>query len=96
MSKTATIVRREFLSRVKKKTFLVMTLLGPVLMAAIIIVPVVVTQLSDSDYAVGIVDDSSLFADSFDDTDELSFTPLGTSIDQALNLMHEDRFDAIL
>ncbi len=96
MNKTISIIKREFLSRVKKKSFLVMTILGPILMAAIIIVPVLVTQLSDSDYAVAIVDDSSLFYSSLKDTESVSFTPLNVGVDNALELMHEGRFDAIL
>jgi ABC-2 type transport system permease protein len=96
MSKTAIIVKREFLSRVRKKSFLVMTILGPVLMAAIIIVPVFIAQLSDSDYAVAVVDDSSLFQESFTDTDNITFTRLGANVDDALTLMHDGRFDAVL
>ncbi len=96
MSKTTVIIRREFISRVRKKSFLVMTILGPLLMAAIIIVPVVVTQLSDSDYAVAIVDDTTLFSDSFEDTDNITFTPLASSIEHSLQLMHDGRFDAVL
>jgi ABC-2 type transport system permease protein len=36
MNKTALIVQREYLSRVKKKSFIVMTILGPVLMAGLL------------------------------------------------------------
>ncbi len=96
MSKTATIIKREFLSRVKKRSFIVMTILGPLLMAAIIIVPAVVAQLSDSDYNIAIVDDTRLFYDRFDDTNNILFTPLSTNIDRAIEFMHEDRFDAVL
>lgn len=96
MNKTAIIIQREFLSRVKKKSFLVMTILGPILIAALIIVPVLVTQLSDSDYSVAVVDDSSLFFDSFKDTQNITFTPLTTSVDDALQLMHDGRYDAVL
>ncbi|MDR4988619.1 MAG: ABC transporter permease [Bacteroidales bacterium] len=96
MSKTATIIKREFLSRVKKKSFLVMTIVGPVLMAALIIVPVIVAQVSRSDYAVAIVDDTSFFHESFKDTQSISFTPVGVDVEQAINLMHEGRFDAVL
>ena len=96
MSKTATIIKREFLSRVRKKSFVVMTILGPILMAAIVIVPVLVAQLSDSDYAVAIVDDSYLFYESFKDTDNITFTTVVVDVDQALQLMHDGRFDAIL
>ncbi len=73
-----------------------MTILGPILMAAIIIIPVIVAQVSDSDYAVAIVDDSNFFYDRFQDTESTSFTPLQTSVDQAIDLMHDGRFDAVL
>ncbi len=96
MGKTATIIKREFLSRVKKKSFLVMTILGPLLMAAIVIIPVVVAQLSDSDYEVAVVDHSDYFIHAFDDRDNVRFTPLATSVERAIELMHDERFDAVL
>lgn len=96
MSKTATIIRREFLSRVRKKSFVIMTILGPLLMAAIVIVPVLVAQLSENEYAVAIVDDSGLFAQDFQDRDNVYFTPLDTDIDKAVERMHDGRFDAVL
>ena len=40
MNKIWLILQREFLTRVKKKSFLIMTLLGPLLFGAIMIVPV--------------------------------------------------------
>ncbi len=96
MSKTATIIKREFLSRIRKRSFVVMTILGPILLAAIIIVPVVISQLSDSDYQVAIVDDSDLFYDRFADAENIRFTQLATNIDNAIELMAAGRFDAVL
>lgn len=96
MGKTTTIIKREFLSRVKKKSFLVMTILGPLLMAAIVIVPVVVAQLSDSEYEVAVVDNSDYFIEALEDRDNVRFTPLATNIEHAIQLMHDDRFDAVL
>ncbi len=96
MGKTATIIKREFLSRVKKKSFLVMTILGPLLMAAIVIVPVLVAQLSDSEYEVAVVDNSDYFIEALEDRDNVRFTPLATNVEHAIGLMHDDRFDAVL
>ncbi len=96
MNKTAIIIRREFISRVKKKSFLVMTILGPILIAALIIVPVLVTQVTDSHYSVAVVDDSFLFYNSFEDTQNISFTPLTINLDDALQLMHDGSYDAVL
>ncbi len=42
MSKTGLIIRREYLTRVRKKSFIILTLLTPVLMAAMFIIPVVI------------------------------------------------------
>ena len=40
MNKLFLIIQREYFSRVKKKSFLLMTILGPLLMAGLMIVPV--------------------------------------------------------
>jgi len=45
MNKIFIIIKREYLSRVKKKSFIIMTILGPLLMAALMIVPYYVTKL---------------------------------------------------
>ncbi len=96
MSVIQTIIGREFLSRVRKRSFVVMTILGPILMAAIIIVPVVVAQWSDSEYSVAIVDDTGLFANAFEDSGNIHFTPLAAGVDHAVRWMHEGRYDAVL
>lgn len=96
MSKITTIIQREYLSRVRKKSFMVMTILGPILMAALMIAPVLISQLSDSEYEVLIVDDTDLFHDSFSDQANIVFTHVITDIDQALAMMHAGKFDAVL
>lgn len=96
MSKTLTIIRREYLSRVKKKSFVVMTILGPVLMAALFIVPVFIANMSDSEYEVAIVDNTRLFYTEFSDHNNVKFTDLPIDIDSAIELMKEGKFDAVL
>ena len=96
LKKIIIIIKREFLSRVKKKSFIVMTILGPVLFAAFITLPVIIANWSDSEYNVAIVDDTSLFFDRFDDGNEVAFTHLPTNIDDALELLRRDKFDAVL
>ena len=39
MHKIWLIIKREYLVRVRKKSFIIMTILGPILMAALLIVP---------------------------------------------------------
>ena len=49
MSKISLIIENEYMTRVKKKSFLVMTLLTPVLMVALCCVPVLIELFSSSD-----------------------------------------------
>ena len=62
MSKIWLIFQREYLTRVRKKSFVVMTLLAPVLLAALFVVPVLLVS-SDSDVVtVRVFDESKLLA----------------------------------
>ncbi len=65
-------------------------------MAGIVIVPVLLANWSDSDYSVAVVDDTSIFHQAFRDKDNVVFIPLGTGVDEALEMMHDGRFDAVL
>jgi ABC-2 type transport system permease protein len=96
MNKISTILQREFLSRVRKKSFIVMTILGPILMAALIVAPVIISQITEKEQTVAIVDDTHFFRSDFIDTNDIIFTKLSTSIDEAIALMHAGTFDAVL
>jgi ABC-2 type transport system permease protein len=96
MRKIFTIIKREYLSRVKKKTFIVMTILGPVLMAALMIVPVFVATMSGDDYEIAVVDDTRLFYSQFRDANNIRFTDLNVGVDLAIELMKDNKFDAVL
>ena len=96
MKKTFIIIKREYLSRVRKKSFIVMTILGPLLMAALLIVPVFIAQMSDSVYEVAIVDDTRIFYKEFVDANNVNFTDLNIDIDSAIEIMKADKFDAVL
>lgn len=62
MNKTKYIIRREYLTRVKKKSFILMTLIGPVLFAAMIAAPVWFATLEDSEVKnIAVVDSSGIF-----------------------------------
>lgn len=48
MNKVPHIIKREYITRVRKRSFIIMTILGPVLFAAFMILPVWLSQLEDS------------------------------------------------
>jgi len=49
MNKTGLIIWREYTTRVRKKSFILMTIIGPILFAALIIVPSWMVQMEDTD-----------------------------------------------
>lgn len=75
-----------------------MTLLGPFLLAAIIIVPLWLQKLESQQIKrVGIVDESLMFASTIQSKGNVQFTPLeGISIDEAEKIFAESGYYAIL
>ncbi|MCM1517807.1 MAG: ABC transporter permease [Pseudoflavonifractor sp.] len=72
------IIKREYLSMVAKKSFLIMTLLIPVLMVAIGLVPVMLSRLNSSDEAkkVAVIDESGVFGRVLTDSSEFDIALL--------------------
>lgn len=68
MSKTFIIIQREFSTRVKKKSFILLTVLMPFIFAALIFVPVWLASIKDTDQkTVKVVDDTGRYAALFKD-----------------------------
>lgn len=96
MNKISLIIQREYLTRVKKKSFIVMTILGPVLMAALFIVPVYMAQMGGEVKTIQVVDETGLFFHRFENTKELIFKPLDLEIEQAKAIFPLSGDDALL
>jgi ABC-2 type transport system permease protein len=74
MNKIPLIIKREYLIRVKKKSFIVMTIVGPILMAALFVAPIWFASMNDtSKKEVEIYDKTGTFKDAFINTETLSF-----------------------
>lgn len=56
MNKLFIIIKREYLSKVKKKSFFVLTLLGPILMTLLIVLPVLLKENASKSYDILVVD----------------------------------------
>ncbi|MDG2164760.1 MAG: ABC transporter permease, partial [Flavobacteriales bacterium] len=62
MNKILLIIKREYLSRVRKKSFIIMTILGPVLMAGLILAPILLMDSSDDEKKeIWVCDENNLF-----------------------------------
>ncbi len=98
MNKIGLIIRREYLTRVRKRSFLIMTFLGPILMAAIYIIPIMLAlNSSNENMRIAVVDESHWFENRFQDNKEHTFVILpGQPIDSVKNLVKENIFDMAL
>lgn len=73
MNKILLIVQREYLTRVRKKTFIIMSLLSPLLISALWIVPVWLASMEGEEKQIQIIDASGLFENKIKNTEEISF-----------------------
>ncbi len=63
MNKILIIIKREYIEAVKKKTFIVMTILGPILMSLLILTPVLLDKFGKDKTIISVLDESKLFTD---------------------------------
>ncbi|MBU8892091.1 MAG: ABC transporter permease [Bacteroidales bacterium] len=98
MNKIKLIISREYLTRVKKKSFIVMTILGPVLFAAMMIVPTWLASIKDTDVKkIAVVDSSGIFINKLTDTEYIKFEyPGNISVKKLRKTFHESDYYAVL
>jgi ABC-2 type transport system permease protein len=75
MNKILLIIEREYLSRVKKRSFLVMTFLVPVLLIGMfVLIAYLSEKRADKITHVTVIDQSGIFADKFKDSEVVDFS----------------------
>lgn len=90
------IMKREYLVRVKKKSFIVMTLLTPILMSSFWILPAYLATRSTELKRVQVVDDTDRFAKVFKSSEELQFSPTDQTIDEAKRKFATSGYDVLV
>jgi ABC-2 type transport system permease protein len=73
MKKIRLIIQREYLTRVKKRSFVVMTFLGPLLMASVWIVPLLLATRTEGTKIIEVLDETGLFYEQFKETNDTKF-----------------------
>ncbi|MBL7888317.1 MAG: ABC transporter permease [Bacteroidia bacterium] len=96
MNKILLIIKREYLSRVKKKSFIIMTILGPLLMAGIMIVPIWLSMQKSDQQKIEVIDESTLFIDLIPQKDFIRFDYPPVSFEDAEKGFYDTDYDAIL
>ncbi len=74
-----------------------MTILGPVLMASLIIAPVLIARYSDSEVAnIQVIDESGLFVDKLSNSSDMVFEMDSLSLPVAKEIFNPEKYTAIL
>jgi len=95
MNKIGLIIKREYLTRVRKRSFLIMTFLGPILLAAIYIIPIMLALNANTDHMrIAVVDESHWFEDHFTSNEQHTFVTMpGQPIDSVKEMVKSGVFD---
>ncbi|PWJ59235.1 ABC-2 type transport system permease protein [Dyadobacter jejuensis] len=90
------VIKREYLVRVKKKSFLIMTILGPLLFAGFYALVIWMAVGSVDSKTIQVVDESHLFTNEFKNTETLVFDHLDSGIDEAKMQFRESKANALV
>ncbi len=96
MKKVLLIIQREYATRVKKKTFLLITFIAPLLFALLMIGPAFLAQMSGSKDTVYVVDKSDGFHEGLKDREDIQFEIVDKSVAKAQEVLLGDNQDAYL
>jgi len=97
MHKILLIIKREYITRVKKKSFIIMTILGPILMGALFVIPIWLATQEDEKTDVIVIDQSTLFNNTFPSKENLKFHFVkDMTLEQAQKQLDEDFYSAVL
>lgn len=94
-SNTWVIIQREYLNKVKKKSFLVLTILMPIFFVGIAFAPVLLKDIGHKEKTIAVVDNSGNYHDSFTNSSYGRFLYLRDS-SQAIEELNQENIDAII
>lgn len=88
------IISREYLERVKRKSFIISTILMPILMVGMMVAPALIAMFSEPEtQTIAVIDDTGVIAPMLQNDGSLTFKPFGAGIDAA---KADGDYDAIL
>lgn len=96
MKKILLVISREYLTRVRKPSFWILTIIVPILIAGIYAIPIILATRPLEHNIVLVVDETTLFQKSFHNTENITYRDAG-SLEYAKNQMKEnDDIDAVV
>jgi len=93
MNKTGLIIKQEYLRRVRKKSFIFMTFLMPLLMVGLVSVPLWLATMKGNDIRhIAVIDKTGKYAPLFSNTDNYHFFEADKSLDEYRTEAQKDLF----
>ncbi|HRG59658.1 MAG TPA: ABC transporter permease [Bacteroidia bacterium] len=96
MNKIFLIIQREYLTRVKKKSFIVMTILGPILMVGLVFAQFWIKMIPEEKQNILVVDESMLFNNKLDNTTNQTFSYSKNTLAYEQNNFYKTNYNVIL
>lgn len=97
MSILSLIIKREFIAKVRNKSFIVMTFLSPLLFAAIAIVVGYLSTMKADVKKIAIHDQSGLFSDAFKSNEQYEFLKSSTvAVPVLIDSVSAERYEGVL
>jgi ABC-2 type transport system permease protein len=96
MSKISLIIKREYFSRVKKRSFIIMSLVGPLLFVAIFFARFVLALVPEETQHVQVIDETNLFRGKIENSSNIQFYYDDKKIDQAKQEFYKTNYNVIV
>jgi len=98
MNKIKLIIQREFITRVTKRSFFVMSIVGPLLIAGIFIIPLWLQKLESKQVKnIAVIDESGILSPTLKNTENVRFHNLkNTTLEDAQRWFNDSSYYAVL
>jgi len=83
MNKILLIVKREYLTRVRKRSFIVMSVIGPLLFGLMFLIPIWLVTRESEQKVIEVLDESGYFINKFEEKGSTKFVFIDQEIDEA-------------
>ena len=97
--KIGIIIQREYLTRVKKRSFIILTILAPLFFAALMFIPALLATNSDKfdkKRTIAVCDETTMFRGKFESTELNNFVTESRDIEELKKMVREEIYDAVL
>ncbi len=96
MNKIFLIIQREYFTRVRKKSFIIMSFVGPLLMVALSVGSIALATMTGESKVIEVIDMSGLFKNKFVESDKLKFVYIDQPLEAAKTNLKKSKHDGIL